>query len=297
MYTPQLMISLAHNSAGSLNSDIGTMRDKFEKRKRINLVATGFVGDIRNAIRKVLPTADIQWMALSNLETDTWDVECVDIPEGTPRKSKRRDYGELVDDILHGFAKNGIPKDSSTNFTPETWARIKQAYAGAFRVMSISDACKSKMTGLLAEHIAAESTKKMILANALPLRVVTAKHPCAHIPEVQFGHGMLPDQVTMMEPIGEQSFMEFDLLCRAADDSRYVAFDFSAGKNIKKHQKDRSERVDYVSREILRKPVLLIDAMLSSKRLSFAKKEDNLYRMRVPCEVDFSAVLNRMLQG
>ncbi len=207
---------------------------------------------------------------------------------------------QVAGDIRDVLADRGIRKEPMVRLPEDSIRKIRKTYARLFNGELKGDQLvhsRSSLGGMLAEHIAARHVKNLIAEKHLPVDPIDVTELWGNLPEHSFIRGTLPDQITFLEPIGRQAFMEVDLLLQTYAKDAYLAFDFSShlsGKGL--NNEDRSERVDYVSREILKSPLMLIDAGLGRRGISLEKKQENLYRMNIPCDADFNGILSRFLQ-
>lgn len=207
---------------------------------------------------------------------------------------------QVAGDIRDVLADRGIRKEPTVRLHEDSIRKIRKTYARLFNGELKGDQLvhsRSSLGGMLAEHIAARHVKNLIAEKHLPVDPIDVTELWRNLPDHSFIRGILPDQVTFLEPIGRQAFMEVDLLLQTYAKDAYLAFDFSShlsGKGL--NNEDRSDRVDYISREILKSPFMLIDAGLGRKGMSLEKKQENLYRMNIPCEADFNDILSRFLE-
>lgn len=207
---------------------------------------------------------------------------------------------EVARDIRDVLTTKGIKEEPTLRLPEDSIRKIRRTYAKLFNGElegAYLTGTRGALAGVLAEHIAVRHTKNIIEEKHLPLDIINVTELWNKLPGHGFMRGCLPDEVTFLEPIGRQPFMEVDLLLQTYAKDGYIAFDFASHLDGKKmNYADRSERVDYVSREILGSPLVLIDASLGENRASLMKKTENLYRMNVPCDLDFQEILNRFLR-
>lgn len=306
------MLHLAYQSTGTEADDIDMVRQKLTVGKKAVVRVVGFQEDVRREIEGLFGRQAIESLALHHEDpiTHSQEWQCTLYAKNDEFRSSRREQArriasatlepqkpvqltsvDLVEEIS-GLFRNFKLDQSAIDALP---MQVLEDGAVFVRAMGLNSPLSR---GFLGEVLFAHILRDQLGRKTALYQPVEAANISFQDDQLRAHAGTLPHQVVFSKRDAKsrsfKDLIEADLLYRTVPTLEYVAFDVTLGRSKVFGVQEKSARIAALC-EGLKTRLLWLDVVVNGSQYRFAHCRGDVYRMHIPCSVDFSAIVTNLL--